>query len=182
MLFVAYYPEGAHVHDAECGELCGWHLEAPHCDVVWAATGNGLMMEVGRKAGWSPAETAARTFFYPCCEFDGVAVPTSEAEPPAPAVGVAAFRRRPLPFDEAEDEDELILDLVLGRRLTWINSLSGDREQAHLYPPGRNPDTGVLYNKQTKLDVTSSGRRILTFCATEGGFRSVALETLLEVR
>lgn len=75
-----------------------------------------------------------------------------------------------LPFDIEEAYDDEILNAVRGRRLTWWNNISESYETTRV--------AGVKHNK---IETGSAGRAILTFISPEG-FRSVALEDLVQVK
>jgi len=75
-----------------------------------------------------------------------------------------------LPFDIEEAYDDEILNAVRGRRLTWWNNISESYETTRV--------AGVKHNK---IETGNAGRAILTFISPEG-FRSVALEDLVQVK
>lgn len=83
---------------------------------------------------------------------------------------------RNVPFDIDGAYDHEIVEAVAGRRLVWLNSMTGEEESANVPPSGR----------QTRVHVSSTGRRILTFCDYAGnastGYRSVALDALVAVK
>lgn len=99
-----------------------------------------------------------------------------------------------LPFDLDKATDEEVLKAVEGRQLTWRNSMSGDLERVRV--PRTEYDTVSITkegkvvgtkqvkanNLQTKLSTTKAGRRVLTWAAPGEGFRSVALDSLLQIR
>jgi len=100
------------------------------------------------------------------------------AEPPF----VNGYRKY-VPFSVDGADDEEVFDAVIGRRLTWLNSLTNELENARLLPDGRSPKTGKPHHIHTHLSESSAGRRILNFVDADGsGFRSVALDALVRVR
>jgi len=98
-------------------------------------------------------------------------------------------RKRAVPFDPAGDDDEDIINAVKGAKLVWENSLTGGEESAQLYPDGpweKNIQRGVTVttfpHRQTKITVTSDGRRVLGFIDAGGtGFRACALDSIVSV-
>lgn len=78
----------------------------------------------------------------------------------------------PLPFDPAETSDLDVLAAVVGRTLVWRNTATRSDEEARIGPPPQR-QLGI---------VVKNGRRILTFCAEGGPFRSIYLDAILEVR
>lgn len=100
--------------------------------------------------------------------------------------------RSPLPFDIEEASDEEIIKAVRGRKLVWLNQMAGEFEQAVV--PGRklvevkDPDKPGAMKKvwrtsrNIKMSTTSAGRRVLTFAAVGEQFRSIGLDTLVQVR
>lgn len=107
---------------------------------------------------------------------------TLEQPPPQPASKQASTRqvkraepvkrelKVKLPFDIEDAYDDEILKAVQGRRLIWWNTISESYEDTRV--------TGVRHNK---IETGTGGRAILTFISPEG-FRSVALEELVQVR
>lgn len=77
---------------------------------------------------------------------------------------------RRLPFDPFTDTDETVLDRLRGHTIAWRNSISGMEEEALIPSHGNH----------TKI--RSVTRRVISFAATEGGFRSVALEAIVRVK
>jgi hypothetical protein len=107
----------------------------------------------------------------------------------APAKGV-------LPFDIDSTPDDEVLAALLGRQIVWQNALTGGTERARLeqtrfvkiqvkYREGGVEKTRIeeeqANNKHTKIETTTAGRRVFTWAAPEG-FRSVALDQILQVR
>lgn len=97
-----------------------------------------------------------------------------------------APRRRPtkrsIPFDIEEDDDDTILDAVVGGTLIWVNSFTGGEESACV-PPDGETKRGAAHNTHLSIAESSAGRRILTFVDYMGtGFRSVALDALVAVK
>lgn len=98
--------------------------------------------------------------------------PEDAAEPEARKKPERRPTMRSVPF-ALDDLEVEILAAVAGRKLVWLNSLTGEEETASVMERG----------KQTKLSESSSGRRILTFCDSGGtGYRSVALDALIAVK
>jgi len=92
--------------------------------------------------------------------------------------------RRNIPFGLDDDEDE-ILDAVVGGTLVWVNSFSGEEETAVIPPDSSVDAKGVekIHNRHLKISTSSTGRRILMFVDYMGtGFRSVALDALVAVK
>lgn len=96
-----------------------------------------------------------------------VALQRMREEPLIRAV-VAAKR---LPFVVGETPESEIIKAVFGKKIVWINSISGRREEAV-----------VRGNRHLRIVSGQAGRPILTFVDTAvTGFRSVALEKILQV-
>lgn len=86
--------------------------------------------------------------------------------------------RRRVPFDPATASDKEVLAAVKGRKLVWVNSISGEHEEA------RVPVNG----KATRLDIDrllgeEPEHRTLTFVDADriGGYRSLVLSALVRV-
>jgi hypothetical protein len=78
---------------------------------------------------------------------------------------------RKLPFVIGETPESEIIKVVFGKRIVWVNTLSGKRE-----------DAVVRGKKHLRIVSGQAGRPILTFVDTAvTGFRSVALEKILQV-
>lgn len=83
----------------------------------------------------------------------------------------ARVLQRSVPFDMASASEKDIFAAVAGRKIVWINSISGLPEEAT-----------VTGKKQIRIVNGAAGRPILTFVdAFMTGFRSVALEAILQV-
>lgn len=80
-----------------------------------------------------------------------------------------------LPFDIEEAYDDEILEKCRGRKLIWWNDTAEDYDSATVSKNGKDP-------RNYKIETGTAGRAILTFCSMETGFRSVALETLVQVK
>lgn len=81
-------------------------------------------------------------------------------------------RRKRLPFKVSSPAED-ILKAVVGREIVWESSLSGDILAATVLP---NPD-----QKQLRIEFNRNKKRILTFAARGEGFRSVYIESIIEV-
>lgn len=81
-------------------------------------------------------------------------------------------RRESLPFTVASPA-ETILKAVVGREIVWQSSLSGEILSAQVLP---DPD-----QKQLRIEYTRARKRVLTFAARGEGFRSVYIESIIEV-
>lgn len=77
---------------------------------------------------------------------------------------------RRLPFDPYNDNDVAILDRLRGHTIVWRNSISGLEEEGDIPAHGQH----------TKIRMAT--RRVIDFAATEGGFRSVALDAIVRVK
>lgn len=88
-----------------------------------------------------------------------------------------------IPFDPQAAEDFEILAKVAGRKLVWINSISGEQESARVAAEDyRNPKTGSAPAAYTHISYSSEGRRILTFVDQAGtGYRSVGVDSIVQV-
>lgn len=86
-----------------------------------------------------------------------------------PEAHVTAEGRR-LPFDPFNDADTEILDRLRGHTIVWRNSISGMEEEGDI----------PVHGNHTKIRMVS--RRVIDFAATEGGFRSVALDAIVRVK
>jgi hypothetical protein len=78
-----------------------------------------------------------------------------------------------IPFDIENAYDDEILDACRGRKLVWWNDTAEDYEMATVI--GKNP-------KHYKIETGTAGRAIISFISAEGGWRSVALENLVQVK
>jgi hypothetical protein len=78
-----------------------------------------------------------------------------------------------LPFDIEEAYDDEILAACRGKRLIWWNNIAEDYDSATVI--GKNPN-------HYYIETGTAGRAILTFCSFETGYRSVALEDLVQVK
>lgn len=76
-----------------------------------------------------------------------------------------------LPFDIEEAYDDEIISAVRGKKLIWWNDTAEDYDSAT-----------VIGKNHIKIETGTGGRAILTFCSFETGYRSVALETLVQVK
>lgn len=85
---------------------------------------------------------------------------------------VATARAR-LPFDANTSTDEEVFAALGGKTITWRNRRTKELERATV---AINPGEKLL-----KIDVKGS-RRVLSFCAVAGMFRSVYLDAILEVK
>jgi hypothetical protein len=93
-----------------------------------------------------------------------------------------------MPFD-LTDDDEVIMLSCIGRELVWLNSFSGEEERAYIAPTeyreavvkGRKVQQKVT-NRHTRVHKNGAGRRMITFVEHGGGFRTVALDSLVAVR
>jgi hypothetical protein len=66
-------------------------------------------------------------------------------------------------------------DDLYGRRITWLIPLTGQLESTEV--PRES------HSRHTQITVTRDGRKVVTFVDPSGtGFRSVALDTIVEVR
>lgn len=86
---------------------------------------------------------------------------------------VKRIPKEKLPFDIEEAYDDEILDACRGKTLVWLNSTSENYESATVI--GKNP-------AHYKIETGAAGRAILSFVSVEGGFRSVALDNLIQVK
>lgn len=83
----------------------------------------------------------------------------------------AVVATKKLPFVIGETPESEIIKVVFGKRIVWVNTLSGKREEAV-----------VRGKKHLRIVSGQAGRPILTFVDTAvTGFRSVALEKILQV-
>lgn len=92
-------------------------------------------------------------------------------------VAVPAFEQHTLPFDIHESSDKEILRVIRGSQLIWINRLTGQPESAHV-PVNLNRD---LQNTFFLAD-NAKGRTFVSFMSSEGVFRAVYLDAILQVR
>lgn len=74
-----------------------------------------------------------------------------------------------IPFDIEQAYDDEIISAVKGRKLVWWNTI------------GEYYDEARVGLKSLRIETGTAGRAILTFCSPEG-FRSVALENLVQVK
>lgn len=101
-------------------------------------------------------------------EVDDEPEPVSTRVEEKPRAIVAAKK---LPFVVGETPESDICAAVFGKKIVWVNTLSGKREEAV-----------VRGSKHLRIVSGQAGRPILTFVDTAvTGFRSVALEKILQV-
>lgn len=97
-------------------------------------------------------------------------VKTSQVDREVP---VKRIPKEMLPFDIENAYDDEILDACRGKTLVWRNDTSENYESATVI--GKNP-------RHYRIETGTAGRAILSFVSVEGGFRAVALETLVQVK
>lgn len=98
--------------------------------------------------------------------------------------------RRHVPFDPAHSTDAEIIEACMGKRVKWVNAISGDEQSADLFPDGphtKSISKGFVVethpHKYTTMTLSADGRRCLNFVDAGGyGFRSVGVETIVSVR
>jgi hypothetical protein len=93
---------------------------------------------------------------------------------------------RNVPFDPESATDDEIFDAVQGRKLIWINSIGGVEESARVpAEDARSKNTEKLCARQTYIDYTSAGRRVLSFVDAAGvnstGYRSVGIDAIIRI-
>ena len=89
--------------------------------------------------------------------------------------GETAMAHRKLPFDPQDIMPSRILDSLLGKRITWLNSYSTelDTEKIEIH---RNKNS-----RWFRIIRTSDGRRYVEF-TSDHGFRAVYLDAIVWVR
>lgn len=80
-----------------------------------------------------------------------------------------------VPWDN-ESTDEEILEFVKGRRIIWRNSVSGTYDEASVFPHG------MKKHKHLQIVESRDGRKVLNWASVEGGFRSVFIDAIVQVR
>lgn len=98
--------------------------------------------------------------------------PVEGEEEEQPAYGDVRILPRILPFDPETADDDSIISAVRGRTLIWWNRWMLGYDQADVLPAKQ---------KHIRVDETEAGRVVLHFVSPEG-FRSIALDTLAQVR
>lgn len=88
---------------------------------------------------------------------------------------VVVSRRLPWESDE-EPTNEQVLEFVRGRKLVWRNGLTGTYDEAHVKP------SPVGEQRFLTIVIAPNGKRVLNFTSVEGGFRSVYVENLVQIR
>lgn len=86
------------------------------------------------------------------------------------AVAVAKSR---LPFDAKTSMDEDVLRALAGKTIVWRNAKTRELEQAKV---AINPGEKLM-----KIDIKGD-RRVFTFVSMKGPFRSIYLDSILEVK
>lgn len=86
--------------------------------------------------------------------------------------GTALAAHKNVPFDVDDVMPNRILESLLGKRITWLNSLSTKLESAHIE---RERNKGSRYYRIFR---TADGRRYIEF-VTMQGFRSVYLDAIV---
>lgn len=80
--------------------------------------------------------------------------------------------KKRLPF-KTSSPDRKILESVVGKTIRWWNAKARHEEVASVLA---DPD-----QRQLRIEWTRDKKRVLTFAAKDGGFRSVYLDRILEV-
>lgn len=93
---------------------------------------------------------------------------------------------RNVPFDADSAGDEEIFDAVMGKKIYWLNSIGGIEESARVpAEDAKSKHTEKLCNRQTYIDITSAGRRVLSFVDASGvnstGYRSVGVDQIIRI-
>jgi len=155
----------------------GWEIEVDD-ETVEALRGDEVLLVIWNGGRWEPYDSSYTEGDKEKMVPNLATALRILAEPP-----FVNGHRKFVPFSVDGATDEEVFDAVIGRRLTWLNSLTNELENARLLPDGRSPKTGKPYHIHTHLTESSEGRRILTFVDQDGsGFRSVALDALIRVR
>lgn len=99
---------------------------------------------------------------------------------------------RILPFDPETATDAEVIKAVCGKRLVWWNSMgaaydSGEvpgRKRVEVADPNKVGEKKWVLrtSRNITIKVSSTGRRVLTFPAVGEQFRSVGLDSLVQVR
>jgi len=100
---------------------------------------------------------------------------------PAPPSRPAPRPPKRLPFDLNTAPDRKILEAVIGKRITWKNSQSGNYDSARVMS---NPEQNYL-----RIQLTRAGERCITWAEADdknprmagGGFRSVKLSSIVSI-
>lgn len=82
--------------------------------------------------------------------------------------------RQPLPFDIETDKAGKVKKECMSHLVVWRNSISGGTDSEFIHPE--------INMSHYTVKRTKAGRRVLCFCALDGGFRHVALDSILQVR
>lgn len=98
--------------------------------------------------------------------------PAQDEATPIDAREILRRKRAKLPFRPSSPA-EAVLKAVVGREIVWQSRLTGDILSASVLP---NPD-----QKQLRIEFNRKQERILTFAARGEGFRSVYIESIVEV-
>lgn len=89
--------------------------------------------------------------------------------------GAVVLSRR-LPWSEDEEPtDAELMKLVIGRKLVWRNGIAGTYEEAHVLPKEKQKQLSIVVSPR-------NGKRVLNFASVDGGFRSVYVENLVQIR
>lgn len=83
--------------------------------------------------------------------------------------------RHPLPFDQDEDPDSVILKALRGKTLTVVNSISNKIEVVHV-PTSRNR------NKQNIHLTEGHGDRLIFNFLSDTCYRAVAVDSILQIQ
>lgn len=97
-----------------------------------------------------------------------------------------------LPFDIETATDSDIIKAVRGKQIVWLNEMAGEYERASV-PPRKLVEVkdasapgGVKKVWRTSRNIsvskTSAGRRVLTFPAVGEQYRSVGLDSIVQIR
>jgi hypothetical protein len=80
----------------------------------------------------------------------------------------------PIPHPIAAMSADKVREYVLGKEIIWRNSISRGTESAHVLP---RPD-----QRQLRIEYGANKRRILVFASAGGGYRSVYLDSILDIK
>lgn len=91
--------------------------------------------------------------------------------------------RRRVPWPEGATDVEII-DAVKGHRIVWRNSISGGYDEGYVARDGESSHGNKIMfrNHHLHIDENADGKRRLNWASPDGGFRSIYLDAIVQVR
>lgn len=165
--------------------VAGWQSE------VWVAGYAKHTIGADRETSVRNASEARKLMATPPAEVARRVMRAPRGEGGEPKADAGSLVRR-LPFDPETADDETVLAKVVGKRLTWINGITGGVETSSIprtmFTKEVDKVTGQKLeterqttNKHLRITRNSEGARILNW-VEPAGFRSAYVGALVQVR